>query len=244
MLFLAWMCLAVPASAQDDKSLENSATSIAIVENDRELAALHETYLAQDGLQLERPETEEPDPDLPDPIRLPNWLLAFLNGLGPILQMVFYIGAGIVVAMIAYFILTSVMGVRFGNILGRQKKDKDDMGGDEPAPSLRPDAVTAHTLLEEADALAREGKYAEAVHLLLFRSIEDIQTRRGQRLSTALTAREIGALKDLPARPREALGPIIAIVERSFFGGRPVDETGWQTARKSYADFAFGEAWT
>ena len=60
----------------------------------------------------------------------------------------------------------------------------------------------------------------------------------------SLTAREIGSLGYLPGRARSALGPIIAIVERSFFGGRDVDESGWQTARASYEDFAFGEGWT
>jgi hypothetical protein len=48
----------------------------------------------------------------------------------------------------------------------------------------------------------------------------------------------------LPDRVRNALTPIIRIVERSFFGGRDVDEAGWKQARASYHAFAFGEAWT
>ena len=99
-------------------------------------------------------------------------------------------------------------------------------------------------MLEEADALAHAGKFAEAVHLLLFRSIEDIQTRVETGVPRSLTAREIGRLGFLPDRARTALGPIIAIVERSFFGGRDVDQAGWQTARASYEDFAFGGEWS
>ena len=82
------------------------------------------------------------------------------------------------------------------------------------------------------------------MHLLLFRSIEDIQTRIEIGVPRSLTAREIGKLGFLPDRARTALSPIIAIVERSFFGGRDVDESGWHTARASYEDFAFGEQWT
>ena len=106
----------------------------------------------------------------------------------------------------------------------------------------RPDPKRAATLLEEADALAAEGRFAEAVHLLLFRSIEDLRERRSGGVPQSLTAREISSLSDLTQRTREALSPIIRIVENSFFGGRPVDQTGWQSARSSYESFAFGGA--
>ena len=94
-----------------------------------------------------------------------------------------------------------------------------------------------------ADALAKEGKFSEAVHLILFRSIEDIQSRQKQRIPTALTAREIERLEGLPERPRNALRPIISLVERSFFGGHKLDAESWASARSAYEDFAFGEAW-
>jgi hypothetical protein len=115
--------------------------------------------------------------------------------------------------------------------------------GDDHLVDLRPDAAAARSLLEEADALARQGRFAEAVHLLLFRSIEDIQERVDGGVPNSLTAREIAALGKLPARARRALAPIIQVVERSFFGGRAVEADGWQEARSSYEDFAFGEGW-
>lgn len=108
---------------------------------------------------------------------------------------------------------------------------------------IRPDGDRARSLLEEADALAREGKFAEAVHLLLFRSIEDVQERLEGGVPTSMTAREIAGLGSLPERARRALRPIIQIVENSFFGGRDVDAAGWQSARRSYEDFAFGDGW-
>ena len=53
----------------------------------------------------------------------------------------------------------------------------------------------------------------------------------------------LSGLQNLPERAKRGLGPIIRIVERSFFGGRPVDSDGWLEARASYEDFAFGEGW-
>ena len=45
-------------------------------------------------------------------------------------------------------------------------------------------------------------------------------------------------------RPRLAISRAVnEVVERSFFGGRAVDADGWQEARRSYEEFAFGEGW-
>ena len=244
IFLLLWPVLASYARAQPEKNV--AGQPIEVIEDAEALETLHEAYLAEDALQLERPDTEpeEIDFDVDDPQRPPGWLTDFFQALGPIFKILFYIGAGLIVAFIAYHILATLFDFRLSDFLGDKNKNGKDSSGDDVLHNLKPDEAAARTLLEQADALAREGKFAEAVHLLLFRSIEDIQTRREQRLSTALTAREIGQLDDLPAKPRAALGPIIQIVERSFFGGQPVDEPGWKTARKSYEDFAFGEAWS
>ena len=111
-------------------------------------------------------------------------------------------------------------------------------------PDLRPEQDRARALLEDADALAEQGRFAEAVHLLLFRSIDEIQEKKSGLIGRSLTAREIGALSDLPDWIKDALAPIIRVVERSFFGGQDVTESGWNDARQSYQSFAFGEAWS
>ena len=78
----------------------------------------------------------------------------------------------------------------------------------------------ARQLLGEADALAAQGRYSEAAHLLLYRSIEEIDQRRPDTVRKALTSRDIAGLPALPARPAEAFGDIVRAVERSLFGGR------------------------
>ena len=106
-----------------------------------------------------------------------------------------------------------------------------------------PEEAPARSWLEEADALAREGRYAEAVHHLLFRSIEDIGKRRPNIVRPALTSREIGAAEAIPSRARELFAAIARLVERSLFGGRPVGENDWLEARGAYSDFALAGAW-
>ena len=201
----------------------------------------HAAYLKKTDLQLKRPEYDEPPEDIKPPKPPPRWLQAifgFLGNLGPLLQLIFWIAVPLVVAGVLYFLFGEALRVRFG----RDGKGKVD-NPDDVLPDLRPDTQEALTLLEEADALAKAGKFAEAVHLLLFRSINDIQQRLEGGVPRSLTAREIGSLRHLPERAKRGLGPIIQIVEHSFFGGREVDAAGWKTARESYEHFAFGEGW-
>ncbi|MFN3473636.1 MAG: hypothetical protein ACK4ZW_06270 [Blastomonas sp.] len=101
-----------------------------------------------------------------------------------------------------------------------------------------PDRSEARRLLEEADALAAEGRYDEAAHLLLYRSIEDIAAKRPGLLRPSTTAREIGAFDALSARASSAFGVIAGHVETSFFARRSLDRSAWDSSREAYRAFA------
>lgn len=101
-----------------------------------------------------------------------------------------------------------------------------------------PDQARARALLEEADALAAAGRFDEAAHLLLYRSIEDIAARRPELLRPSTTAREIGAFEALSASARSAFGVIAGHVEASFFARRPLDRSAWDSSREAYRAFA------
>ena len=104
-----------------------------------------------------------------------------------------------------------------------------------------PDRAAAAALLEDADRLADEGRYGEAAHLLLQRSVHHIADARPDWLNPASTAREIAMLQSLPERARNAFTEIAVRVERSIFALRDLDAADWQAARDAYADFALAE---
>src|SRR3569623_3053163 len=106
-----------------------------------------------------------------------------------------------------------------------------------------PDAAPAREWLEEADALAARGLYAEAVHHLLFRSVEDIKRRRPQIVRPSLTSRELAGASGIPTIARVLFARIARQVEISLFGGRAVGAEDWQSARAAYADFALPGQW-
>lgn len=231
---------AQPDEDWDAEYIPEDETRAPLVETDLDaLDRAHAAYLKDSELQLVRPEAAPVELDPPRPP--PGWLKAFgdfLQALGPVFQVIFWVAVVAVIAGFLYFLFGEAIRIRFGGRSSTKPAAEDDVLTD-----IRPDAVAARSLLDEADALAREGRFAEAVHLLLFRSIEDIQTRLEGGVPTSLTSREIAGLSRLPDRAKRALAPIIQVVESSHFGGRAVDASGWQHARRSYEDFAFGEGW-
>ncbi len=105
-------------------------------------------------------------------------------------------------------------------------------------PEWSPGHHAARTLLEDADRLAAQGRYDEAAHLLLRRSVGQIAEARPDWLVPASTAREIAALPGLPESARRAFSAIAERVERSLFALRPLAAQDWHEARQAYADFA------
>lgn len=101
-----------------------------------------------------------------------------------------------------------------------------------------PTRAEAVALLEDADRLAAEGRFAEAAHLLLQRSVRQISDARPEWLNAASTAREIAALPMLPEAGRSAFDIIARRVERAYFALRDLDAADWTAARSAYARFA------
>jgi hypothetical protein len=186
---------------------------------------------------------EPPPPPPPAPTQLPDWLEAVLRWIGGVINFVApFFGwifiAGLVLALLAvlFFIFREAITARWPK-LKRKPRPRAKVA------DWRPEAGAARALLEEADRLAAAGHYADAVRLILHRSIEEIDGRRPRLVRPAYTSREIGRLDDLPTAARATFMAIAEVVERSFFGGRDVDATGFAECRRTYEAFAFPGAW-
>ena len=135
----------------------------------------------------------------------------------------------VLAALLALYILWRLVQV----LIARRRAGRGPV-----AEEWAPAQAEAEALLSEADRLADEGHFGEAVHLLLRRSVQHIAAARPDLLMPASTAREIAALDMLPEAGRRAFAVIAARVERSLFGLRELDAADWQAARSAYADFA------
>jgi hypothetical protein len=207
------------------------------------LAEAHQRMLADSSLQFGFRTVPPPKP--------PEWqqaldkalrpFLSSLNGvlhaMGPWVGYIIWGLVAIGAAFIVFLIVREIVRTKWPERFGGAKAPKLEPG------DWRPTEAEARALLEDVDRLAAQGRFAEAVHLLLHRSIQDIQGKRPNLVRPALTSRDISGLSALPERARQAFSAIARVVERSHFGGRPVDASAFAECRRTYEAFAFPEVW-
>ncbi len=85
--------------------------------------------------------------------------------------------------------------------------------------------------LDLAEAHARDGRYAEAMHELLLQALADIRGQPGASLGPSLTSREILHQARLADTPRGALRMLIGRVEYTYFGLRAAEGADYQASR-------------
>lgn len=85
----------------------------------------------------------------------------------------------------------------------------------------------------DADALAAEGRFADAIHVLLLRALRDVARARGE-FARGVTSREAVARVDDEAA-RAALAGLVAAVERHEFGARDLGAADFESARAAAA---------
>jgi hypothetical protein len=201
-----------------------------------ELEQRHKDLLERKDLQFAFTVDQPPVPQRP-PGWL-QWLGDLLGFLSPLFNLIFWGALALVVAGIIFFAVREFVESR----PGRSPRIKDE--NPTQVTEFRPTEARAKALLEEADRLAALGKFDEAAHTLLYRSIADIEERLPRSIRKAQTSREIAGLAALPQAVRTAFEPITRAVERSWFGGLKLNADDYQVCRKAYADFALAEAWS
>jgi hypothetical protein len=151
-------------------------------------------------------QTALPSEPVPPRIDLP------LGPLEVLLRVLLWLGLGVLVVLAVTWVARR---------LGRFVPDAP-----APAAAAAPRADVGRRQLGAAEALAAEGRFGEAIHVLLLDTLDALS--RAARLSPSLTSREIAARVPLPARAREALSGLVAAVEISWFGGTEPGEPDYR----------------
>jgi hypothetical protein len=92
--------------------------------------------------------------------------------------------------------------------------------------------------LGDADELARRGEFAEAIHTLLLRTLQELARSAAVRVGPATTSREILARVPLLADARSALAGLITAVEITHFGDEPANAADYERCRDQFHVFA------
>lgn len=179
-----------------------------------------------------------PPPDTPEWLRaLGRAIASFFEWTAPLAQPLLWTALGLLVLLLLYLFVPAFAQWIDDLMWWRKPADESD------AVAGHAEAGIARALLAEADALAAEGRFAEAAHLLLYRSVEDIESRRPGLVRPAMTSRELAEARDLPAVARDAFSRIARAVEISLFGGRAIDAGAWQQCRAAYAEMTVPQNW-
>lgn len=182
--------------------------------------------------------------EIPEPAEnaVPDWLVDFFEWLadimapvGRFLVNIWPVGKWALLALVvALALIILVRALRGRGLKGRRS-------GNGGSAEWIPEQQAALALLEEADKLASAGRYDEATHLLLQRSVNQIAEARPDLIDPSSTAREIASEQALPEAARRAFGAIAERVERSLFALRQLSSDDWQVARDAYAKFALAQ---
>ena len=190
--------------------------------DDAALADAHHRMVTSGRVQLDLPVFEPP--------QLPDWLRPLFEALaraGPLVEYGFWTGVALVLLWALWRLARWLIP-----LLRQWRRDAADAA---PAEQWAPELAPTRALLVEADGLAAAGAYAEAVHLLLLRSVEQIEARFPGQLRQSWTSRDIARAAILPPAMAAAFGAIAAVVEAGLFGRQPVGEAAWRQCREAYA---------
>jgi hypothetical protein len=109
--------------------------------------------------------------------------------------------------------------------------------GDEAGAAETGEPATGMAL-GAADELAAQGRYVEAMHVLLLQALAEIRVRLNEQFADSLTSREILRSKQLSDELRDPLRDVVGRVEWTYFGEHPAEQNDYLACRSSFAALA------
>ena len=224
------LCTAPQTAAAQTSDGEIASTSdTVVIHSEDDIERAYRAVKRDEDYQYELAEPIPRKPASAFEKALGRFFNAIFSFIAPLLITIFYLGVGALILGALYLIGRAIYETKFAKPTAKKTEEPD-------IPLYQPATAQARILLDEVDNLAAEGRYGEAVHTLLFRSIQDIDRNRPNVVRRSLTAREIGNLSVLTSESRTAFSTIAGVSELAHFGGVSVNKAGFETARKAYAD--------
>jgi hypothetical protein len=149
---------------------------------------------------------------------------------GPVAMAMRMLVYGVIAVAVVMILMWLVRDLKRGSEPGA-------LAGDEvPEPEV--DQGVLQRPIGDADELARAGRYAEAIHTLLLRTLIELVRATRTRVPAALTSREILARVPLVPAARAALDALVAAVEVTHFGDEVPGPADYERCRGEFQRFA------
>jgi hypothetical protein len=151
--------------------------------------------------------------------------------LGAGAKVVLWTVVAVAAAALLYLIFKEVSGMR---VRWRRKPATAGAAGEM---TYEEEIDEGDRLVAEADQLAAQGQFAEAIHLLLVHGLRRLEVDGMGGIRRAFTAREVLRRSSLPRRAKDLLAVVVAAVEFSHFGGRSADAKIYGDCRTAFLSF-------
>jgi hypothetical protein len=139
---------------------------------------------------------------------------------------------------IAIFVGVIILLYAFRDLIPMLHAGRGGAWSEDEAASLATGPRSPEIVLEAADDLATQGRFVEAMHVLLLQALADIRRRLDEEFADSMTSREILRSRQLSDALRRPLREVINRVEWTYFGGHPADHNDYLACRASFSALA------
>jgi len=206
--------IAPPAAAQQE------------AHDQRDVEQARDRVLNAGPYQTEMPEPEEL-PDF-DPPQIPAWLV----------KVIVWALIAIAIGLVAFFLGGLAWDLLRDRSGFKRKHRQPAEGAARVETPLAERRAAEERTLAEADQLAAEGRFSEAIHLLLLVALERLRRELGPRVAPAMTGREVLRLAPVPGAVVDPLARMVALSEINHFGGRRASAPDYSSCRDDFLQFS------
>ena len=132
----------------------------------------------------------------------------------------------------------AVLLYAFRDMIPALRLGRDDAWTHQEAGGAELQTQPPAIALGAADALALQGRFAEAMHVLLLHALAVIRRRLDEPFADSMTSREILRSQQLPDGLRAPLREVVGRVEWSYFGEHPAVHDDYAACRTSFTTLA------
>ena len=112
---------------------------------------------------------------------------------------------------------------------------RSGMWAEDETAALQAGPRAPEVVLDAADELAAQGRFVEAMHVLLLQALADIRRRLREEFADSMTSREILRSRQVSDALRRPLRDVISRVEWTYFGGHPAVRDDYLACRTSFS---------
>ena len=136
---------------------------------------------------------------------------------------------------IAVIVGVIILLYAFRDMIPVLRAERSGTWAEDETAALQAGPRAPEVVLDAADELAAQGRFVEAMHVLLLQALADIRRRLREEFADSMTSREILRSRQVSDALRRPLRDVISRVEWTYFGGHAAVRDDYLACRTSFS---------